>query len=60
MTDESLEDFIDRTNRDPDSVRREWEAKWREEHDDEWWEANEPFFDAQWAVLLEMHGEVLH
>jgi len=56
MTEETLEDFIDRMDRDPNSVRREWEAKWLQERGQEWYDKNEPSFSAWWDVVLMMHG----
>lgn len=55
--DESLAEFIDRMNNDPDGVRREWEADLLEENGQEWVEENEQYFDRWWDTVLMMHGE---
>ena len=51
----SLVIFIDRMNSDPNSVRREWEAKLVEERGQEWVDENERYFAAWWDVVLMMH-----
>lgn len=54
--DESMAEFIDRMNTEPDKVRAEWEADMLEEHDQEWVDENEEFYDAWWGSILMMHG----
>ena len=51
----SLAIFMDDMNNNPDSVRREWEAKWLEEKGHEWVDENRRYFDAWWDVVLMMH-----
>ncbi len=51
----SLAIFMDRMNSDPNSVRREWEAKLLEERGQEWVDENEQYFAAWWDVVLMMH-----
>lgn len=55
-TQETIEAFIHRMNKDPDSVRREWEAEWLRQRGQEWVDENKQYFDAWWLVILAMHG----
>ena len=52
---ESMAEFIDRMNTDPDKIRAEWEADMLEERGREWVDENEQYFDGMWDVILAMH-----